>query len=1068
VANVTFDTAGPSSAGTAFTTGPGTWTAVNNGNGIIVGVTTFTGSTNVVTGVTYGGVTVPFLGFVRANNGTAGGVALYGLTGPTCPTGSNTVSVAVSDANNHNAGSVTVTGAGSLGAVVTAFAASPASGLAAPFASTTAGGLIVSAACQGSGGGFTATSPNVKRLEKLTSSNSGSDNLAMGTDPSTGGAVSPAWTIGGSDFWGIVAVEVLPPGNPADGTGQVWGRPWAAPMAGVFGPGEPFTAPAVVLDAPPSVAANAGVAEVRAIANPAAVKRYITGLGGTGAGYFVDNTGAPRLVWGDAVWALCGNAGRWNSGNWQADFDTFCANRAAQGFTVLYGKPIGTTQSLNIDDFGQTFDGLFPFAGTGGANGQSGAAPSSGLAANFWARIDYFLNAARANGITVFLSATGYASDWETAGTWGGNLNNTEAQAYGAAIGARYASQPNLVWMVEDDYFGNVDSKLDAFLTGLRGADTAHVISIENMPESTSRKTLDAAPSTTAWGNTNGAFNFTYSYNQEYYGPERAYAETSPITVIHGDGYFYQGGGGGTYSATFDRAYRQGSWWALASGARGRIHGSEAIWQWQTSALSDSGTEWYYAHNAAAIAAAYSGLPGWHLLVPDTASALITAGRGTRASAFTSGGGGGQYEPAFTSAYVAASRTPDGGSGSSLAVLYLPAHTTVTIDQSKMTAGYAAFWMDPVTGVMTSTTAGSTYNSTAQGNNSQGDPDWVLVLMSVTAATASPGPATATVTAPPPVPAVGAQAGVASVTAAATGPAPAATAAPPAATATAGAPAAGHSATASPSPAAVLAAAPSPGPAGTAQPPAAPVAATAPAATVSTVTAGQATASVAAVSAAAPGPVPAVAASAGVAAVTVTAAAPALAGQTAASPAAVSAAAPGPAAAATAQPPAAPVAATAPAATGSGVQAGTAHAGVATVTATATATSAAAAARPGPAAVSSAAQPGAPSAAAMAGAAASSATAPAAAAQTGRAGQPPAAAATVTASPARPAAAAFAGVAAVAVSAPAPAAAAHSPVVFGTAAIVSAPPASAVPGSSSPGARPLGGPIATATAEGSS
>jgi hypothetical protein len=131
VANVTFDTAGPSSAGTAFTTGPGTWTAVNNGNGIIVGVTTFTGSTNVVTGVTYGGVTVPFLGFVRANNGTAGGVALYGLTGPTCPTGSNTVSVAVSDANNHNAGSVTVTGAGSLGAVVTAFAASPASGLAA-------------------------------------------------------------------------------------------------------------------------------------------------------------------------------------------------------------------------------------------------------------------------------------------------------------------------------------------------------------------------------------------------------------------------------------------------------------------------------------------------------------------------------------------------------------------------------------------------------------------------------------------------------------------------------------------------------------------------------------------------------------------------------------------------------------------------------------------------------------------------------------------------------------------------------------------------------------------------
>ena len=119
---VTFDAAGPAGgAGTAFTTpSPGTWTHVNGGNGILVGVTTFTGSVNTVTGVTYGGTAVPFLGFVASGASTAGGIALYGLTGPTCPVGSNTVSVAFSDApNNHGAGSITVTGAGTLGTVKT-------------------------------------------------------------------------------------------------------------------------------------------------------------------------------------------------------------------------------------------------------------------------------------------------------------------------------------------------------------------------------------------------------------------------------------------------------------------------------------------------------------------------------------------------------------------------------------------------------------------------------------------------------------------------------------------------------------------------------------------------------------------------------------------------------------------------------------------------------------------------------------------------------------------------------------------------------------------------------------
>jgi hypothetical protein len=62
-------------------------------------------------------------------------------------------------------------------------------------------------------------------------------------------------------------------------------------------------------------------------------------------------------------------------------------------------------------------------------------------------------------------------------------------------------------------------------------------------------------------------------------------------------------------------------------------------------------------------------------------------------------------------------------------VIYSGKALNITIDQSKMAAGYTVTWIDPVTGATFAGTPGSTYNSTtARGNNSAGDPDWVLVL----------------------------------------------------------------------------------------------------------------------------------------------------------------------------------------------------------------------------------------------------------------------------------------------------------------------------------------------------
>ena len=136
------------------------------------------------------------------------------------------------------------------------------------------------------------------------------------------------------------------------------------------------------------------------------------------------------------------------------------------------------------------------------------------------------------------------------------------------------------------------------------------------------------------------------------------------------------------------------------------------------------------------IVSTFTGWNEWWKLIPDLSSALVTAGRGTRVSGMASGGGGGQYESSFTNDWVAASKTPDG----KLAVMYLPNHTIITVDTSLLAAGWTASWIDPVTGADSGAGTGTTFNSTAKGNNSQGDPDWVLVFQSPAVQPSGAGP----------------------------------------------------------------------------------------------------------------------------------------------------------------------------------------------------------------------------------------------------------------------------------------------------------------------------------------
>jgi len=454
---------------------------------------------------------------------------------------------------------------------------------------------------------------------------------------------------------------------------------------------------------------------------------YITGLGGTpGPGWFTDNNGHPKLWVATETWGLPVNAGQWNGsggGTVDQDYDNFFSQRAAQGFNICMTDPVWTDHGTAYN--GKTWDGLTPLAG--GSTDPS----SAGLNSTFWTRIDYMFSSAESNGITIGLDIANIGDDTGLGGQWQNSWTTTQWQAWATSIATRYKNQPNLIWLLGNDMFSPyADGILNAVQTGVTGTGDTHMWGAWYNAECTSR--YDTSSNTAEpWGTSYSNFNFGYTYNCGYWVTEYAYEEVADegastlLPVIWGDGFFWNGSSGSGYDSTQDRALRQEWWWTLASGARGVLGEAENVYPWSASSCPGAVTgDWFFANNALNIVNAFTALPEWYKLIPDTSSALVTAGRGTRATGYASGGGGGTYEPAFTNNYVAASKTPDG----TLAVMYLPAHTTITVNQSLIAPGYSATWIDPITGAKTTATPGSTYNSTAKGTNSQGDPDWVLVL----------------------------------------------------------------------------------------------------------------------------------------------------------------------------------------------------------------------------------------------------------------------------------------------------------------------------------------------------
>lgn len=453
---------------------------------------------------------------------------------------------------------------------------------------------------------------------------------------------------------------------------------------------------------------------------------FIAGAAGDGT-HFVDQTGSPRLMVNEDIWNLICNGGAW--GDPVTTWNTYFAQRAAQGYTTSMSSwasfPFPDANNAAVFTDGRDWDGTWPFSGN--------MDPTTTPNATFWQRRDQFFAIALSYGFSVVLNVTTpwlSGSPATAQATW----TTTQWQTYGTFLGNRYKNVPNLLWIIGDDYFGTVDTGLEAFYAALRATGDNHLFSCQLYQEGTSRQDLSTLAKDPIASSVHAQYEWVYTYNVCYDGIEKAqlYTPTVSDDVQHvvpplwGDGAYLASS---TSAGQTDvRLERQMIWWALSSGAAGFSTGDNNIWGWPSSAPATVTSKTFYTQTMPAIARSFGGLPGWQRLFPDTSSQLVTAGRGTHAAAIASGGSG-TYYTSNTDNYVTASRTPDTGSGSSLAVIYCGLAMNITIDQSKMRAGYTATWIDPVNGATQAGTVGSTYNSTTQvGNNSAGDPDWVLVL----------------------------------------------------------------------------------------------------------------------------------------------------------------------------------------------------------------------------------------------------------------------------------------------------------------------------------------------------
>jgi len=408
-----------------------------------------------------------------------------------------------------------------------------------------------------------------------------------------------------------------------------------------------------------SVAGSAGVSCTAALAGPVGISPDHRS--------FVDGEGRPSFWLGDTLWELFMSYPA-------EDAEVLLEDRRGKGFSAIQVMLLGVGGGKKPNVQGER-----PFL-----NGTL-STPNEG----FFSAVDAIVRIAARKNLVLVIGL------YHKSPEYGTMITRENARAWGAWVGRRFRSAPNVIWSMYPEAKDSCVPLVRELAAGLAEGDGgSHLITVHP----------DPSPASSSWIHTEPwlSFNTLQSWKSTHLNYEMVaadYARTPVKPVVNGEARYEAEGG------TTPLDVRKGAWWScLAGGFYTFGHGGNwmkpAGWRdWIDSPAS----------RQMKVLGDFLRSLDWWTLVPD--QTVISGDAGERAAA--------------------RSRNRD------WAIVYLPSGGMVSVDLGALrTSGSAhASWMDPATGRRES--AGSfPAAGTHQFTPPQGLADAVLLLQ----ATLAPGP----------------------------------------------------------------------------------------------------------------------------------------------------------------------------------------------------------------------------------------------------------------------------------------------------------------------------------------
>jgi hypothetical protein len=446
-------------------------------------------------------------------------------------------------------------------------------------------------------------------------------------------------------------------------------------------------------------------------------------------------TNKPVFITGDTAYALAVQLAS------ESDIEAYLADRQAKGVNLIWvGLVDANNHGEGSHNVGHTQNNAL------GANPWNGGADFTGMtsATAYWDHVDYVLQHAAAHGITV-LAGTAFTGSFDSCAIpYYASMAKTSDStlfAYGAFLGRRYKSYPNIIWLQGGD--ANVDlcgngmaQKVTEIANGILSEDSRHLMTVE------ATSGVWGEPSATNWSSytfstSNPAGWLTLGTIYPKGTPDRVFAAEIAQIVLQNvtesrvaafvpyfsieDAYEYE-----PWTAPYnDQQLRQQGYTEVLSGAYlGRVFGSSGVWPFGAGCCEHGSTWQANMQHAASfdqqrLGQLFRSREHWKL-VADLEHTVVTEGYGSGA------------------ALTVASRTSDGQT----ILAYIPNGNaaTVTVDMSKVTSRTqqaSSWWFSPSSG--TATLIGSFANAGSRSFTPPDAKDWVLVIDDAASSLPAPG-----------------------------------------------------------------------------------------------------------------------------------------------------------------------------------------------------------------------------------------------------------------------------------------------------------------------------------------